>query len=190
MVATINSMSQNRITQNSHRSNYLKYLPAIYSQSEFMGRFLMVFEDILGPIEEVLDNISYYFDPSVTPEELLPWLASWVNLVLDETWPLERRRALVGSAVELFQWRGTVKGLRDYLRIYAGVEPEIIEDFGSMPLDERSRLGWNTVLGEARPYTFTVVLKLASPGSVDLDKVLAIIDAEKPAHTDYSIKLE
>jgi phage tail-like protein len=172
------------------RSSYLKYLPAIYSQSDFMGRFLLVFEDIWGPIEAMLDNISSYFDPNLAPEELLPWLASWVNLVLDETWPLERRRQLVGSAVELFQWRGTVKGLRDYLRIYAGVEPEIIEDYGGIPLDERSRLGWNTVLGEARPYTFTVVMKPSSSSAVDLDKVRAIIDAEKPAHTDYTVRLE
>jgi phage tail-like protein len=170
------------------QSSYLKYLPAIYSQSDFMGRFLMIFEDILGPIEGVLDNISYYFDPGATPEELLSWLASWVNLALDETWSLERRRNLVKSAVELFQWRGTLRGLRQYLQIYAGVEPEIIEDFGGMPLDERSRLGWNTVLGEERPYTFTVVLKLAD-GTVDLNKVRAIIEAEKPAHTDYRLRL-
>ena len=89
------------------KSSYLQYLPGIYSQSPFFGQFLMIFEDILGPIENVLDNISYYFDPRTAPEELLPWLASWVDLTLDENWPLQLRRDLVRKAVELFQWRGT-----------------------------------------------------------------------------------
>jgi len=183
-------LAVNETTELDVRSSYLNYLPAIYSQSEFMGRFLLIFEDILGPIEGVLDNISSYLDPGLAPPEQLPWLASWVNLVLDETWPLERRRELVSSAVKLFQRRGTVRGLREYLKIYAGVEPEIYEDFGSMALDERSQLGWNTVLGESSPYTFTVVLKLTSQGSTDLDQVRAILDSEKPAHTDYRLNVE
>ena len=92
-------------------STYLKFLPAIYSESDFLGRFLMIFESIMGPLEGMSDNLKYYFDPGTTPSELLPWLASWIDLVLDESWPLERRRRLVKSAVELYQWRGTRHGL-------------------------------------------------------------------------------
>ena len=57
----------------SQRSSYLKYLPALYADSDFMGRFLMIFESIQGPIEDVINNIAYYFDPDTTPDELLPW---------------------------------------------------------------------------------------------------------------------
>ena len=81
----------------AQRSTYLKYLPAIYSEGDFMGRFLMIFESVMRPIEEMVDNIAHYMDPDTAPEELLPWLASWVNLVLDESWPIERRRRLVKS---------------------------------------------------------------------------------------------
>ena len=79
----------------SSQSSYLKYLPAIYSESEFTGRFLMIFESVLGPVEAMVKSLAHYFDPGTTPEELLPWLASWMRVDLNHNWPLERRRELV-----------------------------------------------------------------------------------------------
>ncbi len=178
-----------RPTALSSRGSYLQYLPAIYSQSDFMGRFLMIFESVLGPIEGVLDNISYYFNAGTAPSELLPWLASWVNLALDEAWPLERRRELVGLALELFQWRGTRRGLREYIRVYSGEEPRISEDFGGISLAGQARLGWITVLGDGRPHTFNVTLELEDPDSVNVGQLKAIIESEKPAHAAYILKL-
>ena len=177
-------------TATSEQSSYLSYLPAIYSQDGFIGRFLMIFERVLGPIESVVDNISYYFDPNCTPGELLPWLASWVNLVLDETWPEERRRQLVGSAVQLFQARGTRQGLREYCRLYTGVEPKITEDFGGIPLDGHALLGWNTLLGAGAQHTFTVTLVVPDQNEVNLEHLKAIIETEKPAHAGYTLRIE
>ena len=174
----------------SSRSSYLKYLPAIYADNDFMGRFLMIFEDVLGPIESILDNLSYYFDPGTIPEELLPWLASWVNLVLDDTWPLERRRELVKSAVELYQLRGTRRGVKEYIQAYTGVEPKIDEDFGGITLGESAQLGRNMVLGGGGgPYTFTVTLELEDPDLVELGQLKTIIEQEKPAHTSYTLQI-
>lgn len=171
------------------RSTYLKYLPALYSDSDFMGRFLMIFESTLNPIEDMINNLSYYFDPETTPEELLPWLSSWVNMALDDSWPLERRRDLVKSAVQLFQWRGTRRGMREYLRVYAGVEPEIIEDFGGFPLNEYSQMGLNTVLGSNTPNVFTIRLAVDDPSSLNREHLKRIIEAEKPAHTAYRLEI-
>ena len=171
------------------RSSYLKHLPSVYSESDFMGRFLMIFEDILDPLQQVVAGLSHYFDPSTTPEELLPWLASWVNQSLDESWPIESRRELVRSALELYEWRGTRRGMKAYIRVYTGVEPEITEDFGGIALDGTSRLGRNTVLGGGRRHTFTVTLELDEPESVDLEKLKAIIESEKPAHAAYTLRV-
>lgn len=173
----------------SQRSSYLKYLPGIYSESDFMGRFLMIFESVLGPIEEMVDNIAYYFDPRTTPEELLPWLASWVDLALDEGWPIERRRDLVRSAVSLFRWRGTRRGLATYLQIYTGVEPQITESYGGIPLRGQARLGWNTVLGSGMHHVFTVKLEVEDPAKLNVGHLKAIIEAEKPAHAAYKLLL-
>lgn len=169
------------------QSSYLEYLPAVYSEHEFVGRFLMIFESILTPIERMVDNIELYFDPKVTPEDFLPWISSWLDLVLDENWPVEKRRRLICSALELYCWRGTRRGLKEYLRVYTGVEPIITEHLGGIRLDGQAGLGENTVLGEGLDHCFTVELELEDTAAIDIDRVKAIIDVEKPAHTAYTL---
>ena len=77
------------------RSTYLDYLPGLYQESEFLGRFLLIFEHILSPIDRTIGNVSHFFDPDLAPAEMLPWLASWLGVVLDVRVPEERRRDLV-----------------------------------------------------------------------------------------------
>ena len=171
------------------RSAYLKYLPALYSENEFMGRFLMIFESILGPLEGMIDNMACYLDPALCPEELLPWLASWMGLEIDDSWPLERRRELVGSADYLFRWRGTRRGLREFLRLYTGVEPQITEDFGGIGLDGEHELGQNTVLGGGNQHVFTVTFEVDDADTINVSRVRQIIEAEKPAHAAYILRV-
>ncbi len=173
----------------SSRSSYLKYLPALYSENEFMGRFLLIFESILGPVENMIDNMAYYFDPGLCPEELLPWLASWTGLEIDETWPVERRREVVSSAVLLFRWRGTRRGLREFLRLYTGVEPAITEDFGGIGLGGSHELGHTAVLGGGNQHVFTVTFEVDDPESINTGRVRQIIESEKPAHTSYVLNV-
>lgn len=162
----------------SERSNYLDYLPGVYRESQFLGRFLLVFESILGPIERTVDNISHYLDPALTPPECVAWLGSWLGLVLDERWPEGRRRELISSAVELYQWRGTRRGLSEFVRLYTGITPEIVE----LSLGE---------LSGAPDRAFRFTLRLQVPPGVEIDRTLleSIIDLEKPAFAACVLEL-
>jgi phage tail-like protein len=171
-------------------SRLLEYLPTVFRDDPVMGKFLLIFESILNPVENSVDNLALYFDPLLTPEQLLPWLASWVDLTMDPGWPLERRRELIKSAAELYRWRGTRRGLAEYLRIYTGVQPEILEYIPGMILDEKSRLGVNTVLGSSGTgHHFTVILDLNKSQKIDTRIVRKIIDSQKPAHTVYTLEI-
>jgi phage tail-like protein len=171
-------------------SRLLEYLPTVFRDDPMMGKFLLIFESILNPVENTVDNLALYFDPLLTPEQLLPWLASWVDLTMDPGWPLERRRELIKSAAELYRWRGTRRGLAEYLRIYTGVQPEILEYIPGMILDEKSRLGVNTVLGSSGTgHHFTVILDLNKSQKIDTRIVRKIIDSQKPAHTVYTLEI-
>lgn len=156
-------------------SRYLQYLPAMYEQHEFLDRLLMIFEDVLSPVEHTLENVHLYFDPMMAPESFLRWLASWIDLVLDENWPIQKRRELIRAGVELYHWRGTRRGLQEYLRIYTDVEPEIIEHFTEE---------------EGGPHRFTVIIGVPDPGSLDEGRVRQVISAEKPAHTTYELRIQ
>ena len=179
--------SQPKVEQVSH---LLNYLPSIYRDDDFMGKFLLIFESILNPIVNTVDNMALYFDPGLTPEPLLPWLASWVGLALDPSWPLERRRELVKNAAELYRWRGTRRGLAEYLRIYCGTKPEILEYIPGMILDEKTELGVNTVLGSSGTgHHFSVILQIEANERVDSKTVKSIIESQKPAHTIYTLEI-
>src|SRR5262245_44430987 len=115
-------------------SRLLQYLPGIFSRvteesSEplFINGFLNLFDSYWQPLERQLDTLYAYFDPRLTPDEFVPWLGTWVDVVLDENWEPARRRTLIARAAELYRWRGTVWALHEHLKIYSGVEPKIVE---------------------------------------------------------------
>ena len=173
------------------QSSYLDYLPGFYQDDEFMRQFLLIFESVLNPIENTIGNLPLYFDPLLTPEPLLPWLASWVDLTLDPTWPIERRRELVRSAAELYRWRGTRWGLAEYLRIYTGSTPEILEYIPGMRLDQETKLGINTQLGSSGTgHHFTVTVELDGKSYINTNTIRGIIEAQKPAHTVYTLQIK
>jgi phage tail-like protein len=171
-------------------SSYLQYLPPLYRDDEFMGKYLLIYEDTMKSLENSVNNMALYFDPLLTPESLLSWLAFWMDLVLDSTWPLERRRELVKSAGELYRWRGTKRGLTDYLRIYTGSVPEILEYIPGMSLDDETKLGINTKLGSSGTgHHFTVSFELDGERGINIDTIRSIIDSQKPAHTSYTLQV-
>jgi phage tail-like protein len=104
------------------RQSYLRYLPAIYREDEasadFLERFLANFESTFTGIEEEITAITRYFDPEGVPARDLAWLAEWLGVEIDETWPEAARRELLGRAAELSRARGTRRGLLELLDIY------------------------------------------------------------------------
>lgn len=188
---------------------YLEYLPSLYEQDNFMGRFLMLFESFLGPIDQQIANIHHYFDPDLTPTRFLPWLASWFDLTLDEFWSETQQRELLNSIIWLYRRRGTRVALQRYLEIFTQHPVEILEKRAkNMTLGSRARLGIGVALGTGNmPHTFMVKIQLNEIDlPQDLDEAAAerersrlekqrlalihrIITAEKPAHTSYRLEV-
>ncbi len=159
------------------QSSYLKYLPAFLGGNEFLGRFLLIFEQILTPLDRQIDQLYQYFDPRLAPPDFLPWLASWLGLVLDERWPEGQRRELIRAAVELYEWRGTRRGLSEFLRLYTGFTPEIVEP----------GVGKGAKADQA--HRFIVRIKSSEPDKLDRALLMSIIDLEKPAHAGYKLEV-
>jgi len=93
----------------------------------------------------------------------LPWLAEWLAVELDESWPDEKTRRTIAEAFGMYAWRGTPQGLRKAIRLYAGVDAVIEEPLlyahwwtlpdASSPHEESvgSLLGFSTGLVPADP---------------------------------------
>lgn len=124
------------------RTSYLRYLPAVYQEdpasSEFLERFLSIFETAFYGLETEISSVFKYFDPDTTPESFLTWLASWLNLGLEEEWPEVRKREFIRRASELYKLKGTSLGIQRLVEIYTGHTPFLLE---------HSRIGKPIVLG-------------------------------------------
>ncbi len=183
-------------------SDYIKYLPAALQADEFIGKFLLAFEQMLtgqnflpetnpgiikssdpNPpgIEAVIESIHTYFNPDLTPEEFLPWLANWVALSLRDDWQPAAKREFIKKIVPLYSLRGTKEGLAQILTLY----------LKSVNLPDKVTIYEDD---DYPPYYFQIALTLPRLESsrywqqVRIAK--GIIDQQKPAHTYYGLKIQ
>ncbi|MFZ0545333.1 MAG: phage tail protein I [Candidatus Promineifilaceae bacterium] len=152
-----------------YSSRYLQYLPGIY-HTDFMARFLAIFESILTPVEWQVDNFDLYLNPETTPEGFLPWLANWFSITFGPGWTVEQQREMLAEAHAIYARRGTKWALSRVLEIYTDKSPEILDG----------------VEENEDPFTFTVKIPLTTK-EVNRELIEQIIDANKPAHTNYKL---
>lgn len=154
-----------------HSRTLVNYLPGIY-HTEFMSRFLGIFEAILSPTEWTIDNFDLYLNPGTTPRGFLPWLATWFDITFDPTWTEDQRREILSDAHRIYARRGTRWALSRVLEIYTGAAPTIIDT--SADLD---------------PFNFRVILPLRM-AELNQGLIEQLIDAHKPAHTMYTLEFK
>jgi phage tail-like protein len=109
-------------------STWLNYLPAIFSDDDFVGRFLLIFESMMAPITWHIDNFDLYLSPRVASSEWLRWMAGWFDVLLVPELPIERQRAILEQMGWLFMRRGTRAGIQRLLELYFEVPADITED--------------------------------------------------------------
>lgn len=108
------------------RESYLQYLPTEYSAEEesrqFLESFLAIIQADLDRIEETLAAMPAYFDPKAVPAvpkgKPLEWLAGWLALRMEASWTPEQQRRLLAAAPSIYQRRGTLDGVREFVRVY------------------------------------------------------------------------
>jgi phage tail-like protein len=199
----------------------LRRLPKTYSRDaemvSFITRYLSMFDGTLTELDGRAADRDVLINPNAAPEEVMPWLASFVGLVLDLRWPAQARRTLIREAIQLFRFRGTVPAMKRFLEIYLGFSVVIIERFrliglgGALlsnegaPATSRAIVGAGFrvggALGELQTATLTGTLEaafrldahrfaLVIPANLSdeqLDVVRHILDVHRPAHTAFDI---
>lgn len=179
-------------------SSYLNFLPAIYREVDFIGRFLTIFEQAFDPAVQTIDVLWAYLDPLTAPEALLPFLAHWVAWPIDRRWDTKQQRRLIRNAVELYRWHGTRRGLRFYLHLYTELplDEDLPEAEKHISIEEifsngfalgKTLIGTDSMLGGGRPFHFIVRLRPSPSKQIDERLVRDIIDREKPAFCTYDL---
>ncbi|MGK7929651.1 MAG: phage tail protein [Spirulina sp.] len=183
------------------RSLYLKFLPDLYREVDFVGRLLKIFEEAFEPDFHIASTLWAYLHPRMASEAMLPFLAHWVGWQFASTLSLQKQRTLIANAIEIYRWRGTRRGLRYYLHLVT-----------DLPLDERleeaekhisiqelggrgfvvgeAAMGQDTIMGGGQPFHFIVRLRAERDRPLDEKLIRQIIDREKPAFCSYELYLE
>ena len=159
-------------------------LPGIYQEDPLAREVTGAFDTELAPILSTLDNVAAYFDPALTPEDFLEWLAGWVGILPDETWSIERRRAVVALAAQLYRKRGTPAGLEMHLRLVSA---------GDVAVTDSGGVAWSTKPGSPPPgngsYRLTVTVTPPKKGQLDPARIEALVRSAKPAHVAHQVTI-
>jgi phage tail-like protein len=143
--------------------DYRDYLPALYQRADepgrFLDRFLALARTELAAVEEAIDAMPQAFLPDFAPASEHSWLAEWLGLDLPEVATDEQRRQLIARAATLYRRRGTPAAIAEFVEIYTGVRPGIVEAFttrGLWVLDVSSHLDFDTALPASDPVGLVV----------------------------------
>jgi len=181
---------------------WIDYLPGIYQDADeenadFLRRFLLISAHLTSGVEENLEFVHELFDPRITNEKWLPWLASWLAMPLLEGWDEEKRREIIQRTPELYRKRGTAEGLKLALRLFADVKAEIHEGewpYPGLVIGRSSTIGKDTVLSPpvfiSQCFTVELPDKKEQISRERLRTVQALVETEKPAHAHYALVFE
>lgn len=113
------------------RVTSLNQLPGVYRENDevedFTERFLSLFDATTADIDRALERLPALLDVEHVPEEVLPWLGTFLGIVFDSGWTTDQRRCLLRQAPQLYRKRGTRAGLTEAVKLVFGFEPAIDE---------------------------------------------------------------
>jgi phage tail-like protein len=109
----------------------LAQLPMGMLEDDFFTRFVRIFQDVATTFLDDVDNLDHLLDTAVTPLPFVPYLGSWIGVhSIDPSLPEHLQRRIVRESSSILAWRGTRRGVEQFLRLVCEGEFEVIETGG------------------------------------------------------------
>lgn len=159
-------------------------LPSMLRGDAFARDLCAALDEVLAPVLLSLDSFPAYLDVSTTPDDMLPWLAQWVGLTVDQGQEQGARRDLLRTAREMHARQGTRHGIELAVTAALGVQVSVTES-GGTAWSNRTDAGFP---GDDVPSI--VVTALPGPDQVvDLEHLDEVVRAVRPVHVRYEVKV-
>ena len=158
-------------------------LPALYLDDDFTQRLTAGLDEVLAPVLLTLDCLDAYLDLELAPADFLDWLAGWVAVEVDESWPVALRREVVRHAVDLHRRRGTVTGLELAVRLLTGGTAQVTET-GGVSCSEQP----GAAAPEQPPQAWVRVV-VPDPATVEVERLRQLVGTMVPAHVPVVVEV-
>ena len=159
--------------------NFFRTFPQVYqTDNDFLQRYLSIFSTMYQEFQEEIDDLPKLLDVDTAPEALLPMLAGWLGLEIDEAlFAPEDLRRLLKATPELMARKGTKWAVEHVVKLFVEEPVYIVERnlLASVP-DSGENLYGNT------PYDFTVMLGRKMDEKLRL-RLKFLIDQFRPARS-------
>lgn len=170
-------------------TSFIQYLPEIYqNNSEFLARYLGIFQSIYLDMERNIDMLPILLDVDTSSAEFLNYIASWLGVynegsILND----DQFRYVIKNAIKLNRTKGTIESIMDMVKLYTGEEPYIVEYFDLKKYvsnnSEREKL-YNDIYTD-NPHIFCIILKSTGifKNGGKIGALAQLIEKIRPAHT-------
>lgn len=172
--------------------SWMKYLPEIYQKADedsFLERYLGIFQTIYEDLNDAIRQMPQNFDVETAQGDYLVWLAKWLGIEDSYIWSEKQLRQLLYNGVSLYKRRGTRGGLKDFVALYTGEVPFIVENHQLQYFrkDKRRFEKLQRLYGSSA-YSFTVLVREQAVASRWKQKALIkIIEDIKPVQMEWRL---
>lgn len=110
----------------------LAQLPIGMLDDDFFVRFVSIFQHVATSMLDGVDNLDNVVDVTVAPEPVMRWMGEWIGVdSVDASLPHSLQREIVRASSRILAWRGTKRGLAQFLELISG-GPVTVEDGGGV----------------------------------------------------------
>ena len=144
----------------------------------FFLNFVRIFQTVATTIVEGVDNLEHIIDVTVAPTPMVRWLGTWLGVDdVDSSLSHEVQRRIVARSSHVLAWRGTRRGLVDFLELISGAPAEVTDTGGVF------------AEGQAPFVVPTVWIRVASSGWVPEEDFVVLVRRELPANVACEIHI-
>jgi phage tail-like protein len=146
--------------------------------NDFFLRFVSLFQEMATTLIADADNVPNVVDPTVAPDAMVRFLGSWIGVPnIDSSLPDQLQRRIVREAGQILAWRGTKRGLKQFLDLVTGAPAEIEESGGVF------------AEGEAPAQPAFVRMRVRSAGWATEADLVALVEDQIPANVAFELSI-
>lgn len=166
-----------RVGVSRRRDWLVGQLPVGMLDDDFFVRFTSLFEAVATTFLQGADNIPNIVDPYVTPRPCIGWLGSWLGVhSIDSSLDEQLQRRMLRQASQGLAWRGTKRGLQQFLEVITGSSVTIEESGGIVREGEAA--------DDRGPFVRVLVESIGTLAPADF---VALVADEIPANVRYEL---